>query len=37
VTLPVYYLKEERPAPGVAAPRNEELRKALAQYKISTV
>ena len=36
VTLPVYYLKGERPAPGVAAPRNEELRKALAQYKIST-
>lgn len=37
VTLPVYYLKGERPAPGVAAPRNEELRKALAEYKISTV
>jgi hypothetical protein len=36
VTLPVYYLEGERPAPGVAAPRNEELRKALAQYKIST-
>ena len=34
VTLPVYYLKGERPAPGVAAPRNEELRKALAQYKV---
>ena len=33
VTLPVYYLRGERPAPGVAAPRNEELRKALAQYK----
>jgi hypothetical protein len=36
VTLPVYYLRGEKPAPGVAAPRNEELRKALAQYKIST-
>jgi len=37
VTLPVYYLKGERPASGVAAPRNEELRKVLAEYKISTV
>lgn len=36
VTLPVYYLKGEKPAPGVAAPRNEELRKALAPYNIST-
>jgi len=36
VTLPVYYLRGERPAPGVAVPRNEELRKALAQFKIST-
>ncbi len=34
VTLPVYYLRGERPAPGVAAPRNEELRKALAQYRV---
>jgi hypothetical protein len=36
VTLPVYFLRRERPSPGVAAPRNGELRKALAQYKIST-
>jgi hypothetical protein len=36
VTLPVYYLNGEKPAPGMAAPRNEELRKALVQYKIST-
>lgn len=36
VTLPVYYLSGEKPAPGVAAPRNEELRKTLAQFKIST-
>jgi len=35
VTLPVYYLSGEKPAPGVAAPRNEELRKALAQFKLS--
>jgi len=34
VTLPVYYLRGERPVPGVAAPRNEEFRKALAQYKV---
>jgi hypothetical protein len=34
VTLPVYYIKGEKPAPGIAAPRNEELRKALAQYKV---
>ena len=34
VILPVYYLKGERPAPGVAAPRNEELRKALVQYEV---
>jgi hypothetical protein len=33
VTLPVCYLRGEKPAPGVAAPRNEELRKALAPYK----
>jgi hypothetical protein len=33
VTLPVYYLRGERPTPGVAAPRNEELRKAIAPYK----
>jgi hypothetical protein len=32
VTLPVYYLKREKPAPGIAAPRNEELRKALTQF-----
>ena len=36
VTLPVYYLSGEKPAPGMAAPRNEELRKALAQFEIST-
>jgi len=36
VTLPVYYLRGERPAPGVAAARNQELRKALAQFEIST-
>ncbi|MGD8501136.1 MAG: hypothetical protein PVJ86_10845 [Phycisphaerales bacterium] len=35
VTLPVYYLRGERPAPGVAAPRNEELRMALTQYKVT--
>ena len=35
VTLPVYFLKGERPVSGAAAPRNEELRKALAQYKLS--
>ena len=35
VTLPVYYLSGERPVPGVAAPRNEELRIALAQYKVT--
>jgi hypothetical protein len=34
VTLPVYYLRGERPVLGIAAPRNEELRKALAQYKL---
>ena len=34
VTLPVYYLRGEKPAPGVAAPRNEELRRALAQYRL---
>jgi hypothetical protein len=35
VTLPVYYLSGEKPVPGVAAPRNEELRIALAQYKVT--
>lgn len=34
VTLPVYYLRGERPVHEVAAPRNDELRKALAQYKV---
>ena len=34
VTLPIYYLSGEKPAPGVAAPRNEELRIALTQYKV---
>ncbi len=34
VTSPVYYLRGEKPAPGVAAPRNEELRRALAQYRL---
>jgi hypothetical protein len=36
VNLPVYFLIGERPTPGVAAPRNEELRKALAQYNVSS-
>ena len=36
VSLPVYFLRGERPGPGVAAPRNEELRQALAQYKVSS-
>ena len=34
VTLPVYYLRGERPVHEVAAPRNEELRRALAQYRL---
>ena len=34
VTLPVYYLKGEEPVPGLAAPRNEELRKTIAQHKL---
>jgi hypothetical protein len=34
VTLPVYYLKGEKLVPEVAAPRNEELRKTIAQYKL---
>ena len=34
VTLPVYYLKGEMLVPGVAAPRNEELRKKVAKYKL---
>ena len=34
VTLPVYYLRGEEPAPGVAAPRNKELRRALSQYRL---
>ena len=36
VTLPVYFLRGEKLAPGVVVPRNEELRKALAQYEIPT-
>ena len=34
VTRSVYYLKGEKLVPGVAAPRNEELRKTIAQYKL---
>jgi hypothetical protein len=34
VTRPVYYLKGEKLVPGIAAPRNEELRKTIAQYKL---
>ncbi len=32
VTLPVYYLKGEKPVHETATPRNEELRKTIAQY-----
>ena len=32
VDLPVYYLKGEKPVHETATPRNEELRKTLAQY-----
>ncbi len=32
VTLPVYYLKGEKPRHETATPRNEELRKTIAQY-----
>ena len=34
VTLPVYYLKGEKPLHETATPRNEELRKTIAQYKL---
>lgn len=34
VTLSVYYLKGEKLVPGVAALRNEELRKKIAQYEL---
>jgi len=34
VSLPVYYLRGERPVHEVAAPRNEELRRALAQCRL---
>ena len=32
ITLPIYYLKGERPIEETATPRNNELRRTIAQY-----
>ena len=32
ITLPVYYFKGEKPVHETATPRNQELRKTIAQY-----